>query len=76
MILKVVCKKDFFIPYFNSKKNFIRGKSYEYKLDKLENLCDEQIHHVIDDFPVPYIQFKENFSLIEDWRDDQINNLI
>jgi hypothetical protein len=55
MILKVVCKKDFFIPYFNSKKNFIKGKSYEYRLDKLENLCDEQINHIIDDFPVPYI---------------------
>ena len=76
MILNVVCKEDFYIQIFKEKKHFSKGKIYEYKIDKLESLCDEQISHIVDSFPLSYKTFNENFLLLEDWRDNQIDNII
>lgn len=76
MILDVICKEDFFVPFFNNRKYFIKGTKYSYKIDNLESLCDEQIFHVIDDFPITYDLFINKFSLLEDWRDQQIKNII
>lgn len=76
MILRVVCKEDFFIDVFKSKKHFSKGRVYEYKIDNLENLCDEQLSHIIDDFPLSYEKFKKYFIFLEDWRDKQISEII
>lgn len=76
MILRVVCREDFFVQTYKSKKHFSKGSLYDYKIDNLENLCDEQIYHIIDDFPLSYEKVKEHFSFIEDWRDKQINEII
>lgn len=76
MILKVVCRDNFYIQYFKEKKCFDKGKLYEYKIDNLESLCDEQISHIVDNFPLSYKTFIKYFLLIEDWRDEQIKNIL
>jgi len=76
MILEVICKESFNMPLFNGVVYFIKGKRYKYSVDNLESLCDEQIYHLIDNYLISFDVFKSKFTLLEDWRDDQLNNLI
>ena len=64
------------MSYFNGIVYFIKGKRYKYSVDNLESLCDEQIYHLIDNYLISFDVFKSKFTLLEDWRDDQLNNLI
>jgi hypothetical protein len=76
MILEVICKESFNMPIFSGVVYFIKGKKYKYNVDFLERICDEQIYHIIDNHIIPPDVFKSKFTLLEDWRDDQLNNLI
>ena len=76
MILNVICKEDFFVPIFSGRKYFIKGMKYSYKVDSLESLCDEQVNHIVDDFPITYDMFNKKFTLLEDWRNEQIQNIL
>jgi len=76
MILEVICKESFNMSYFNGIVSFIKGKRYKYSVDNLESLCDEQIYHLIDNHFISFDVFKSKFTLLEDWREDQLNNLI
>ena len=70
MILEVICKESFNIPHFSGIKYFSKGIRYKYATDNLESLC------VIDGYLVSFELFKSKFLLLEDWRDQQIKNII
>ena len=76
MIIEVICKVSFNMPHFNGIKYFTKGIRYKYATDNLESLCDEQIYHVIDGYLISFETFKSKFLILEDWRDEQLNNLI
>lgn len=76
MIIEVICKESFNMPHFNGIKYFTKGIRYKYATDNLESLCDEQIYHVIDGYLISFETFKSKFLILEDWRDEQLNNLI
>lgn len=73
--MMVVCIEDFYIDSLGRKFKFQKGQKYRYFVDFLEMICDEMIIHSIDGVHVTETTLKENFILLEDFRDDRINQL-
>lgn len=67
--MKVICIK-------NLNDNFKQGNIYDYKIDYIEDLCDEYIHHLIDNISISYSHFKVHFKDLNIWRDEMITALV
>ena len=70
---KLMCLEDFFVDSFGSKSVFTKGKIYNYKIDSIEWLCDEMALHMVNNIPLNPYTIRENFLLLEEYRDEQLN---
>lgn len=76
MYVEVICKEDFFIKSLMGEKEFKKGHKYQYKIDKIELVCDEQDFHMIDNFQITNETFRENFISLIEWRELQLKKII
>ena len=72
----IVCLEDFFVDSFGSKFIFTKGKIYTYNVDSMEWMCDEMILHLVNGIPLTPKTIKDNFLLLEEYRDEQLNILL
>jgi uncharacterized radical SAM superfamily protein len=52
------------------------GEKYSFKVEFLDFICDEMIIYQVNNIPITVSTLRENFILLEDWRDKQINRII
>lgn len=74
-MMKVVCLEDFYIDSAGSRFKFIKGEKYNYFIDFIEMICDEMAFHSINGIPVTEETLRENFILLDEYRDRRINIL-
>ena len=72
----VVCLNTFIIEHFGYTYSFIMGEKYSFKVEFLDFICDEMIIYQVNNIPITVSTLRENFILLEDWRDKQINRII
>ena len=68
-MMKVVCLDDFFVDSFGSEFFFMKGKMYNYMVDSMEWMCDEMILHLVNGIPLTPATVKDNFLLLDEYRD-------
>jgi len=72
----VVCLNTFIIEHFGYTYSFIMGEKYPFKMEFLDFICDEMITYQVNNITITEHTLRENFILLEEWRDKQINRII
>ena len=72
----VVCLNTFIIENFGYTYSFIMGEKYSFRIEFLDFICDEMITYQVNNIPITEHTLRENFILLEEWRDKQINRII
>jgi hypothetical protein len=52
------------------------GEKYPFKMEFLDFICDEMITYQVNNITITEHTLRENFILLEEWRDKQINRII